>query len=67
MELNLVAGKINHVSPNFIPPTFKGAVCRYCFDAKSFNLTACFIMKCYAICYYYMLKIAAHGQQCAIM
>ena len=24
----------------------KGAVCQYCFDAKPFNLTACFITKC---------------------
>ena len=32
----------------------KGVVCRYCFDAKPSNLTAYFIMKCDAICYYYM-------------
>ena len=37
----------------------KGVVRRYCFDVKLFNLTACFIMKCYD----YALKMAGHGQQ----
>ena len=31
----------------------KGAVCRYCFSVKPFNLTACFIMKRDANCYDY--------------
>ena len=34
----------------------------YCFDAKPFNLTACFIMKCDTKCYDYALKMAGHEQ-----
>ena len=32
----------------------KGVVRWYCSDVKPSNLTACFIMKCDAICYYYV-------------
>ena len=32
----------------------KGVVHRYYFDVKPSNLTACFITKCDAICYYYV-------------
>ena len=44
--------------------TFKGAVCRYCFDVKPF---ACFFMKCDVKCYDTCIKMADHGQQCTIM
>ena len=45
----------------------KGTVSQYCYDAKSFNLTVCFITKCDTICYGYVLKMADHGQQCTTM
>ena len=42
--------------------TFKGAVRWYCFDAKPFNLTACFITKREVKFYDYTLKMAGHEQ-----
>ena len=46
---------------------FKRAVCRYCFDMKPFNILACFITKCDALCYDTRIKMADHGKQCTIM
>ena len=48
-------------------PCVKGAVNRYCFDVKTFNLTACFIMKCDVKCYDYTLKMAGYEQQCTAL
>ena len=45
----------------------KGVVCRYCYDVKPFNLTACFIMKCDTSVIITRSKMEGHEQQCTIM
>ena len=45
----------------------KDVVYQYCYDVKSFSLTACFIKKCDTSVMTARIKIVGHRQQCTIM